>query len=341
MNKRINISMFLHTVILLFLSLLFFSCDTEYIDKINTIPGDVIKVPGYTQIESFTLKDTENNTISAALTDNTIIVTWSSHIAIPETIKPEIILGTEATISPASGAEVPFKDGTVYTVNSKAGTTKQYTLKIDFRQQEPSAWTLAGGETYRKGLIQKKTNPARGGTYAIDNLWLSFENTRVYFVSATDETEYTAEIIYMGSPTVTPYTEYGIYYFLPENMPVGMYDLRIKNGAYTLQNTNVDNQYKISVIEPDTFNTANYGFPVTKQTGETLEVRGGMMNTVTSVELYLNSNATVTYPVEIVSTTSYRAVLKIPAGIPAGTYDRMRFKRGAATSNFAYTVTIK
>lgn len=343
MTKRNNPGIFLYKTVILFLSVFLFSCETEYNDKINTIPGDVIKVPGYTQIESFTIKDTENNSISAAITDENIIITWSSYMKLPQTIKPEIVLGTEAVISPASGTDVPFANGTEFTVTSKAGTTKKYTLKIDFRQKEPRTWTTTGGETLTKGLLQSIINRGSGTTNTINDLWMSLENTRVYFVSAADQTEYTAEIVYLGSgETVSPFLEYGIYYFLPENMPLGLYDLRVKNGTYVLQNTSVENRYKIEITEPDFFTTVRYGFPVEKQAGETFEVRGAMMNILTSVSIYSSSNTAAVYPLEIVSLTPYRAVLKVPAGIPAGLYERMRFIRNnGGTSNLTYAVTVK
>ena len=340
MDKSNNTGIFLHTAILLFLSTLFFSCDTEYVDKINDIPGDVIKVPGYTQIESFTFKDTENNAINAAITEENILFTWSNYMAFPETIKPEIVLGTEASISPASGAEVPFKDGTVYTVTSKAGTTKKYTIKIDVRQKEPKSWTFNSGDYLTKGYIQSMTN--RGASDGIDNLWLSIKDTRVYFVAATDQkTEYTAEIVYLGTGGTSLFTNYGVYYILPDNMPVGNYDMRIKNGAYLLQNTSVDNRFKVEVVEPDYFSVERYGSPVEKQVGETFELRGGMMNTITAAVVYNNKTKTQTYPLEIVSITPYRAVLKIPTGVPAGLYDRIKFTTTDGSSILSYTVTVK
>lgn len=341
MNKKNKTNIFFIGV--LFLSALFVSCDTEYIDKVNTIPGDVIKVPGYTQIESFTFKDTENNSVQAAITEENIIVTWSSHIIMPETIKPEIVLGTEATIAPASGTEIPFKDGAVYTVTSKAGTTKKYTLKIDFRQKEPTAWNYNYGSTLIKGSLQSMINPARSGSNSIDNLWLSKEQTRVYLVSAADQkTEYTAETVYVGIGNgVAPFNNYGVYFFLAEDTPVGTYELRIKNGAYVIQNVNVENRYKIEVTEPTAFKVELYGTLSEKQAGDTFEIRGGLLNTLTSVQIFNSASSTVTYPVEVVSSTAYRAVLKIPAGTPAGTYNRMRFYRGTANTLTAFTVTIK
>lgn len=343
MNKRIHNPVFLYKIALLFIALVCVSCETEYIDKINTIPADVIKVPGYTHIESFTIKDADNNPVSAALTEENIIITWSNHLALPETVKPEIILGTEATISPASGAEVLFKDGTVYTVTSKAGTTKKYTLKIDFRQKAPRTWTSTSEEQIAKGFMAKMTNYGTNDPSIINDLWMNLKETKVYFVSAADQkTEYTAEIVYLGSgEVIPPFLEYGIYYFLPENMPLGMYDMRIKNGAYTLQNASVENRFKIEVTEPDYFKTERVGFPTTKKSGETLEVRGGQLDLLTTVEIYNTANTAVTYPLEIVKLTSYKATLKIPAGVPVGTYDRMRFKRGSATSNLSYAVTVQ
>ncbi|MFH7000646.1 hypothetical protein [Flavobacterium bizetiae] len=340
MDKSNNTGIFLHTAILLFLSTLFFSCDTEYVDKINDIPGDVIKVPGYTQIESFTFKDTENNAVNAAITEENILFTWSNYMAIPETIKPEIVLGTEATISPASGAEVPFKDGTVYTVTSKAGTTKKYTIKIDIRQKEPKSWTYNSGDFLNKGFLQRMINNESGN--GIDNLWLSLKDTRVYFVAATDQkTEYTAEIAYLGVGGLPLFPNYGVYYFLPENMPEGKYDMRIKNGAFILQNTSVDNRFKVEVAEPDYFSVERYGSPVEKQIGETFELRGGMMNTITAAVVYNNKTKTQTYPLEIVSITPYRAVLKVSIGVPPGLYDRIKFTTTDGSSILSYTVTVK
>ncbi|GAA3738733.1 hypothetical protein GCM10022422_22750 [Flavobacterium ginsengisoli] len=346
MNKKNNTNVFL--IGLLFLSVLFFSCDTEYIDKVNSIPGDVVKVPGYTHIESFTIKDADNNDVSAAITEENIIVTWSVNTSFPETIKPEIVLGTEAVISPASGTEVPFKDGTVYTVTSKAGTTKKYTLKIDFRQTEPRTWTVAYPETFRKGFLQKIVNIGNSGiTSSINDLWLSVENSRVYLVSAEDEkTEYTAEIVHLGgslgtTTSGTAFTEYGVYYFLKEDMPVGTYDLRVKNGIYTLQNASVENRFQVSVIEPDSFKAELIGSGTERKIGDTFEIRGGQLNTITKIEMYNSTAPTAIYPLEFVSGTIYRAILKVPEGTPAGTYNRVRFYRDAASTLTAYTLKIK
>jgi hypothetical protein len=341
MNKRNTVNLLLCKAATLFSALLFFSCDTEYVDKVNDIPGDVIKVPGYNQIESFIIKDAENNTLSAALTENEIVITWSNYMTLPETIKPTIILGQEALIAPASGTEIPFKDGALFTVTSKAGTKKQYTLKIDLRQKQPRAWTAHHPETLYKGLLQSQVN--NGQTDHIDNLWLSQKETKVYFVAATDQKEYTAETVYVGKGTGTsPFLNYGVYYFLPENMPNGKYDLRIKNGAYTLQNSIVENRFKIEIADSPDFNVERYGFPATKNKGETIEVRGSQLNTITAVELFNYEDPNVVYPLEIVNVTSYKAVFKVPANTPPGEYFAMRYKRGNSDPTETYSpVTIK
>lgn len=74
-----------------------------------------------------------------------------------------------------------------------------------------------------------------------------------------------------------------------------------------------------------------------QQTAETFEVRGSLMNTITAVELYNSTNTALVYPLEIVSFTPYRAVIKIPEG----TYNRVRFKRDSLISNSSHTVTLK
>lgn len=338
MNIKINRLSF--KVMLLVAATILFSCETEYIDKVNEIPGDVIQVPGFTHIESFSINEfEEGKPLNAAITENSIVVLWSAYKGRPETISPVITLAEGATILPASGVAVPFVDGTVYTVTSKAGTTKQYTLKIDVRQLEPT-YTTIGSTSYEIGTLQKEINSATGGSGAIDNLILDTKQTRVYFVSAEDKTtEYDAEVVFMGLGD-SPYIDYGIYYFLPENMPEGLYDVRIVNGNYLLMNTE-EQRFQSEVKLPANFSVTRYGFPTTKQLEQTVEVRGTLLDQTTSVEIYNNANSEVVYPLEIISVSPYRITLKIPAGTPAGAYNRMKFWRGEESTNSANAITVE
>ncbi|MEE1896963.1 hypothetical protein V1389_01355 [Flavobacterium rakeshii] len=325
--------------ILLTITLFLLSCETEYIDRVNEIPGDVIQVPGYTHIESFSIDGfMENEPLYAAITENEIIVLWSAYHPLPETISPTIILPEGATVSPASGTEIPFVEGTVYTVTSEAGTTKDYTLRIDIRQQEPT-YTVLGSSLYQIGALQKEVNTALSGSAALDNLLLDINQTRVYFVSAEEETvQYDAEVVFMGNGDA-PFTDYGIYYFLPEDMPEGFYDMRIENGQYLLINP-VENSFQSEVKIPTTFSVTRYGFPTTQSQGNTFEARGALLNEVTTVEIYSNTDSATVYPIEVVAQSTYRITLKVPEDTPVGTYNRMRFYRGEQSTVTANAVTV-
>ncbi|PZR20398.1 MAG: hypothetical protein DI539_10990 [Flavobacterium psychrophilum] len=341
MNIYKHSSRLLGSVALIAILSLNASCETDYIDRVNNIPGDVIQVPGYTHIESFSFAGPdEGQTIKAAITENEIIVLWSAYNPLPETITPSIILGDGATIAPVSDTAVPFTNGTVFTVTSEAGTTKEYTLKIDLRQVEPT-YTQIGNSAYVLGDLQKEINIGTSGQGAIDNLLLDISQTRVYFVSAADQTtEFDAEVVFMGLGQV-PYDNYGIYYFLPDDMPAGMYDIRIQNGKYLIMNPE-GSQFQNEVRLPDAFSVTRYGFPANLSAGQTIEARGAMLDQTTSVEIYnSNNDPVITYPLEIVSVSPYRITLKVPAGTPAGSYNRMRFHRGEESTLTANAITVQ
>jgi hypothetical protein len=76
-------------------------------------------VPGYGSLDS----------INAVISGNDIVVYWNADAAVPEKIRPLIIVSTGATILPASGVEVNFSDTTTYTVTAEDGSIRKYKLK--------------------------------------------------------------------------------------------------------------------------------------------------------------------------------------------------------------------
>src|SRR5262245_54294289 len=109
------------------LAISFVSCKKEYVNRINTIPGDTTFVSGMNYIKTFEIKEYSADTvIKASITADSIIIYWPSFSrALPDSIAPVITLPDSATISPASGKNVAFKTGATYTVTSAAGTTKK------------------------------------------------------------------------------------------------------------------------------------------------------------------------------------------------------------------------
>ncbi|MFD2940246.1 hypothetical protein [Flavobacterium notoginsengisoli] len=313
------------------------SCDTEYNTIYNDIPGDVTYVSGDAIIKSFTIQEhADQQPIQAAIVNDTIKIVWVSYYAMPKTITPNIVLAEKAVISPKSAVEIPFKNGETYTVTSEAGTIKKYTLKVDFRQPQPKAFV---GEA--TGTLGGWTSIVNSGLGGIDDLWLNLEQTRVYLVSGADQkTEYDCEIAYFGKGTgTTPFRDYGIYFYLPVNAPVGKYDLRIKNGEYILRDSKEANWFNFTVTESTTvaISTFTAGFSVVA--GGTFKIRGTKLDTGTSIYISVGTAGT-RYPLEIVSRTAYEAVLKVPAGTPAGTYNRYFFTDAAKETMVVRNFTV-
>jgi hypothetical protein len=313
------------------------SCDTEY----NTT-----YVSGDAYIKSFTIQAFEDQQpIQAAIVNDTIKVLWTSYHEVPKTITPVIELADKAAISPKAAVEIPFKTGEKYTVTSEAGTTKQYTLQVDLRQPQP-----------RTFVNPANANGTLGGSYAsaigsqfggIDNFWFNLEQTRVYLVSAADQTtEYDCEIAYLGEGNgiaVSPFRNAGIYCYLPTNIPVGKYDFRIKNGEYILRDSREANRFNYTITEPTVTAISSYtnGFTVAK--GGTFSIRGTKLDVISDLSIATSTSATaVKYSLEIVSRTSYSATFKVPTDIPAAAYGILFYKNESGTQVFTgLSVTVK
>lgn len=290
------------------------SCDTEY--NTTYVSGDAF-------IKSFTIQVFEDQEpIQAAIVNDTIKVLWVSYHEIPETITPVIELTDKAVVSPKAAVEIPFKTGEKYTVTSEAGTTKQYTLQVDFRQPQPKSFRL---ET--TGSLGGWTSIQGGYGTATDHLWFNLEQTRVYLVSAADQTkEYNCEIVYLGTGTgINPFSSYGIYFYLPTNMPIGKYDVRVKNGEYVLRQSLEKDWFNFTVTAPTTIEISRWHpAKFTLKGGDTFSIRGTKLDTGKNLFISIGTNGT-RRPIEIVTRTAYTATFKVPVGTPAGIYNRLFF----------------
>ena len=292
------------------------SCDTEY----NTT-----YVSGDAYIKSFTIQEFEDQEpIQAAIVNDTIKILWTSYHEKPETITPAIALADKAAISPKTAIEIPFKTGEKYTVTSEAGTTKQYTLQVDFRQPQPRTFVNSANA---KGTLGGSYSFVIGSQYGgIDNFWYNLEQTRVYLVSAADQTtEYDCEIAYLGDGTAivgNPFRNAGIYYYLPTNIPVGKYDFRIKNGEYTLRDSREGNLFNFTITEPTTLAFSTYNYGLTTKIADSFNIRGTKLDTAKDFYISIGNEGT-RYLLEIVSRTPYTVTFKVPSVTPAATYDRI------------------
>ncbi len=84
----------------------------------------------YTDIKQFVIIGSDGDSAKCLIIKDTITVYWNPDITLPANVTPSIVIDEKATITPASGESISFKDNTTYTVTAEDGTTKIYTLKI-------------------------------------------------------------------------------------------------------------------------------------------------------------------------------------------------------------------
>ncbi|HEX6432311.1 MAG TPA: hypothetical protein VF008_31680, partial [Niastella sp.] len=97
--------------------------------------------------------------------------------------------------------------------------------------------------------------------------------------------------------------------------------IKVVNGAYTLYNDTEVRRNTISLVYPTAPFINAAGLPSKLARGSVFTLRGALLSNVVSASLYASSVYT---PVEVVSAAIDKVVLKIPAGMPIGTYNRVR-----------------
>lgn len=297
------------TVVCTLLAMIFLiqvSCRKEYVDKYNIVPGDTVTVSGYTDIESFKIKEYSADTpLVATVAHDSIIVYWPSYKQQPDSISPEIVLAAKASIAPLSGKAVAFVKGTTYTVTSEAGIKKTYKLYIDVRQ--PMPWF-----SFRNLDFYKGPEMSIGGDWYLPDTG----KTRVTFISATTQAEYNVFLLGI-SPT-------SLRFSIPQSVPDGLYDIRVINGIHTIYNSDALGRNTANVVTDTYPYLYTLGSPFTVKKGSTFIVRGSNLTNTLSAALIDDANWVVTNDLEVVTVLSDDAVeLRIPANLPAGTYKNL------------------
>ena len=114
----------------------------------------------YTGINSFLFSDTANgrNGIAYIKTDSsTIEVNWLYEWKSIDSIEPVISLPPGATIEPASGQRVAFKEGITYTVTAQNGAVKVYSLRKIVKQPQPAFVFSVDSVLVSQGAITSAT----------------------------------------------------------------------------------------------------------------------------------------------------------------------------------------
>lgn len=263
----------------------------------------------YTRIASFTV-ETNGEMMSASMSGDSILVYWPSYLVAPSSIQPKIELSEGASVSPASGASVPFQTGTAYTVKAQNGTEKKYYLKVVVNQA-PIQIDEVGSYT-----------AVRGGEHTVDlgstlrYFDLDAAVTSFYLVD-TPGTATKLDIEFYTNSSGFPAMRVKV----PASVKIGAYRIRITSGVQSRTTEN----YVFGVLYSDAEKPRPDGLeaPVTVRRGQTITLNGRNFFDLKNAMAYTYDDGYYEQEImelPLVSHTAATATFRIPENFPAGTY---------------------
>jgi hypothetical protein len=250
------------------------------------------KLP-YSQITAFTIKDADGNTLSAAITDQDIIVYWPFGQTLPADITPQITVSDQATIKPASGERVAFNGNATYVVTAQNGTTASYKIKIISNQPTP---VLTGLQIGSQFILP-------GTVMNINHLYLIQDKSRTHFSLISKKGEK------LPCPVVDITRDRAGFTF-PQTLDTGRYNLQVESGTYSAI---VKTVFLYRAGFPELY---DYG-ALTLKRGQTFTVSGNYLTQISKASLYLDFSKD--RAIEVISNTATTVTLRIPLDFPVGT----------------------
>ncbi|UYQ95101.1 hypothetical protein MKQ68_08330 [Chitinophaga horti] len=300
-------------------------CQKEYIDKEKIIAPDTLQVSGRTHIVDFAIDNYSKDTLlHASLIGDSIIIYWPYYATPPKTIKPAILLPDSATVSPATGTEVPFVTGTKYTVTAAVGSKKEYFLKVVIRQRAITPGEFANPVLNHYGYYEWY----HGDYYITDTA-----QTRIYLTSLDSTREYRLPLTHVAPA--------GPAFVLPPTVLPGEYTMRLVNGLYTLHVT-PEPGVETFIVEPVTTAVLIHagGLPKTAKRGQSLVVRGQHLAGV-GTGAFLRNDASVYVPVTLeANTAADQVTFRLPETLPVGTYTGLRLGTTVGNKNLTYRLEV-
>jgi len=279
-------------------TLLFQSCKKEY-----------TKYP-YNNIEQFIVTDPSGNQLKAVIgEDNTILLYWTPFETVPDSITPVITLSKQATISPASGVKVAFKEGIMYTVTAQDGSKSTYTLKPAINTPAPAFSVTNSSLSLGDILILN-------GEYMIPDT----TRTKLYLTDKNNKDIQLNNFSQFYSTT--------IHVAIPLTVDTGSYHVKLVSGT----NTIIHGPYYIGPLSDPFANNTTYSY-IFNEAGHTVSKGAELsFNYTTSggsvadyflpkQRLWLLTSGddfSQLYDLEISSLTSTTVKFRLPADIPGG-----------------------
>lgn len=266
----------------------------------------------YKSITGFTFTE-KTEQISAAITEDSIIIYWPSWENIPANIKPQISVSEHASISPASGETVDLKTGVAYTVRAEDGTTKKYYIKLVLNQ--PEIWINPDANI----------SISKGGERAFEIEAYVFRHIipdagkTKFFAIEDNGTEHALNISFPESYPGFPGKLVVKVDLAGSDLPVGAYKLKITSGARTV----ITQQKQMAVLHSGFPKADTKEGPVTLKRGETITFTGTDfvdMQDAVILTYKPDWSEEAIAKLEYVSHTATAAVYRVPMDFPLGTY---------------------
>lgn len=306
-------------MILLFL-LVFTSCKKEYQDS------------PYAEMINFSIKDAKGEILKAGLENQEIILYWPPEQAVPEFITPSITLAEGATVLPASGTKVPFRNGEVFRVKAKNGNTTTYKLKLKINAIIPYISNVNFMKFKTKIFLTKGSPVSIIGDYFGTDAKL----IKLYLIGKDDK-ETQVEPVSVNPISIS---------FIPDGTP-GLYK-RIKLVSQELTAIYEQEFELIPEQVLPALTTLSFGQPRTLKHGDEIEVKGGMNLAVVDRVIFYNNATGGEYDLIIKEKRADGWILQIPPTLPPGVYNDLYFffpetdyrEGGNAGISFTGSITI-
>lgn len=208
--------------------------------SLSSCKKEYLKTP-FNQIEAFSVTDSLGNQLKASLTGDSIIVYWPPYQTAPVKVTPQIVVSSGASISPASGTQVTFASGTVYTVTAQDGSKKTYKL-IPLINQPAPVFDVANNTSLQIGDYLG----LRGQYFIPDTT-----KTRLYLINVSNKD------IPVSLKEISSFNTFGFVVRLPQDNSIdtGYYKVKLVNGT----NTSIKGPYHFGLPAFPAIQTADEG----------------------------------------------------------------------------------
>lgn len=261
----------------------------------------------YADIVSFTIKDTNGEPVKAVIDEKSLTIYWPSNQAAPDNIVPTITVSDRASVSPASGTSVAFKETTKFVVTAQNGTTKAYVIKKVINQPLLKLNLSSGISVYNT-----KNFVTRGGRINVtgDNIIASKDQTKAYLVNTSTNAE--KEI------TIATITPIAISATVDETVADGIYKLKIVSG---IRSVTFENTFGVTYGRPNITPVEMSVIKLTFKLGEEFTLKGTNRIELLTKFSIRNATSKQLYDLIIKETKTGQLTLKIPDNLPTGKYD--------------------